>query len=627
MDERNVSPNPSIQATLRAWGSPFKGNAATSLLLTIESYLDKRRDVYARQTSIVNSSGTGKSRMVDEVATKIITIPICLRSSKSQGFPPPDIELRNWLCSVGGDSDPDAPSKKLHGFVYALLTITEKHDVAPQESTTIGRDRGRPRLDTALLVQEHQEKLAKAFREHMTVGQGFRSSNDYRKYSFKAVVDEATTKLPSPSPYAVDGNGVREAGLELCQFVDPEGCLDLLEGPRRPLVILAFDESHVLGDTPPGKGWTLFAELRRTLRELVELPVFSLFLSTAGKFHVFSPEIGKDPSNQVANMNLSVLHLISEISFNDLMTPPEEDSVTVDDMVDDKWITHLGRPLFGTHYDSLVKVKAERELMVLTKQKLLDGSITLDEDLNGKGALACLSFRFSLEFNLVHSYDRELARTQVECYVNARWLTVSHRNIERHMRLCLVATTELEDMITVVGSEPYLAEAARMIISGAGVNPIRCLVENSELDCVDCGQRGELAATLIVMQARDAASFVTKRRWVFVADLMKALLPASAYDEVKESLPTLSRRDEDKPFESAFKGYCPWFNHVIKVKNSDKISVDSLWEFITQGAMISSLTTNVASTSSFRLCEERKAFSAHDDSDSHPGQERQELPV
>ncbi|KAI0295651.1 hypothetical protein B0F90DRAFT_1750077, partial [Multifurca ochricompacta] len=63
------------------------------------------------------------------------------------------------------------------------------------------------------------------------------------------------------------------------------------------------------------------------------------------------------------------------------MTPPEEDRVTVDEMVDDKWITHLGRPLFGTHYDSLVKVKAEQELMVLTKQKLLDGSITLDDDL------------------------------------------------------------------------------------------------------------------------------------------------------------------------------------------------------------------------------------------------------
>ncbi|KAI0291241.1 hypothetical protein B0F90DRAFT_1824049 [Multifurca ochricompacta] len=390
-----------------------------------------------------------------------------------------------------GDSDPDALSKKLHGFVYALLTVTEKRlediesdyqdDSVPEESTTIGRDRRRPWLDTALLVQEHQEKLAKAFREHMTVDQGFRSSHDYRKDFFKAVVDEATKFMAScervhkenrsPSPYGVDGNEVREAGLELCKFVDPEGYLDLLECPRRPLA--------------------------RAERELVELPVFSLFISTAGKFHVFSLEIGKDPSNRVANMNLSVLHPISESSFDDLMTPPEEDSVTEQN----------GYPLFGTHYDSLVKVKAERELMVLAKQKLLDGSITLDEDLNGQGALACLSVRFSLEFNPSHSYSRELARTQVE----------------HHMRLCFVATT---------------------------------------------------AGPRFRQRPRDNGP------------------------------PTLSRRNEDKPFETAFEGYCLWFNHVINVKNSTL----TLWEFITQGAMISFINKLRGVDIVLPVCQERQGL-------------------
>ncbi|KAI0288915.1 hypothetical protein B0F90DRAFT_1921694 [Multifurca ochricompacta] len=89
--------------------------------------------------------------MVDEVATKIITVPMCLRKPGTQGFPPPDIDLRNWLYSVKDDIDPDELAKKLHGFVYALLTVTEKHlediesdqqgDVAPKESASIGRDR------------------------------------------------------------------------------------------------------------------------------------------------------------------------------------------------------------------------------------------------------------------------------------------------------------------------------------------------------------------------------------------------------------------------------------------------------------------------------------------------------
>ncbi|KAI0245004.1 hypothetical protein BJV78DRAFT_1270708, partial [Lactifluus subvellereus] len=55
----------SVDATVRAWSSTFKGDAANVLLATISNYLDKQRDPYTRQTSIVNSSGTGKSRMVD----------------------------------------------------------------------------------------------------------------------------------------------------------------------------------------------------------------------------------------------------------------------------------------------------------------------------------------------------------------------------------------------------------------------------------------------------------------------------------------------------------------------------------------------------------------------------------
>ncbi|KAI0291634.1 hypothetical protein B0F90DRAFT_1775703 [Multifurca ochricompacta] len=122
------------------------------------------------------------------------------------------------------------------------------------------------------------------------------------------------------------------------------------------------------------------------------------------------------------------------------------------------------------------------------------------------------------------------------------------------MRLCLVETTGSEDTITVVGSEPYLAQASLELISEAGVNPVRYLEENWDLNCVD----------------------LANRRWVFVNEFMEALLPASAYDALRTR----------HPFEMAFEGYCLWFNHVIKVRNSDKISVKSLWEFITRAILI-----------------------------------------
>jgi len=73
-------------ATLLAWNSEFKGDLAEVLFNSIADYLSKGRTPYARLTTIVNSSGTGKSRMVDQLGTQIITVPMCLRQ-KREGFP------------------------------------------------------------------------------------------------------------------------------------------------------------------------------------------------------------------------------------------------------------------------------------------------------------------------------------------------------------------------------------------------------------------------------------------------------------------------------------------------------------------------------------------------------------
>jgi len=75
-----------ILAAVDAWGSNFQGNAAKVLLATISNFLSKQRTVYSRHTCIVNSSGTGKSRMVDELSREVITVPMCLREAGSQGL-------------------------------------------------------------------------------------------------------------------------------------------------------------------------------------------------------------------------------------------------------------------------------------------------------------------------------------------------------------------------------------------------------------------------------------------------------------------------------------------------------------------------------------------------------------
>jgi hypothetical protein len=200
----------------------------------------------------------------------------------------------------------------------------------------------------------------------------------------------------------------------------------------------------------------------------------------------------------------------------------------------------------------------------------LDGKRQLEEE-DSSGSLACLSVRFALEFDVVSNFH------EVAC-----------KQVERHMRLCLAATTGCETLITFPGSEPLLAEAASQLMHDSMVHPVRHLANHSDLHCVDRGQRGELVAALILMQARDNATQLPMEgtRWVSVNSFMEALLPTRKHKTLQRKKMTSWRNGEDKSFAYTFKDYAMWFNHVIRIHNGTLINAKYLWRFITRGAMI-----------------------------------------
>jgi hypothetical protein len=218
-----------------------------------------------------------------------------------------------------------------------------------------------------------------------------------------------------------------------------------------------------------------------------------------------------------------------------------------------------------------------RELMDFVKSKLLDGPTRII-DMKGVGSLACLSVRFALDFDLADKLGQDVALTLVK----------------HHMRLCVAATGNFEKVMTMAGSEPYLAEAARELMSRVGA--VRLLAENSYLSCIDLGRHGELVAALLIMRARDACHDATVGRdWgrsrvparvVSVVDFMRALLPVPAYEKLQFTKPQHWRSGEDKPFSEAFEGYKTWFNHVVKVHDTDMIKAEHLWKFVMRGAMV-----------------------------------------
>jgi len=220
---------------------------------------------------------------------------------------------------------------------------------------------------------------------------------------------------------------------------------------------------------------------------------------------------------------------------------------------------------FGAYYDGR---ENDDEFLEFVKSKLLDCRTSLIKG-DDPGSLACLSVRFALKFK-ADVASRDVTRTQVE----------------RHMRLCLAATTGFERLITIAASEPILAEAAFQLMQGSSVNPVRLLANHSDLNCIDRGGRGELVAELIIMQARDAA-LSGNRRWTSVSEFIQALLPQPEYEALQSSLPTFWRKEEEKSFADTFEHYSMWFNHVIRVDDSKVINPHFLWMFITRGAMIS----------------------------------------
>ena len=167
--------------------------------------------------------------------------------------------------------------------------------------------------------------------------------------------------------------------------------------------------------------------------------------------------------------------------------------------------------------------------------------------------------------------------------------SVQATQVERHLRICLGASPGLDCLLTVAGSEPFLAKAAQELIDLSQQSAAELLAHHKELNCIDRGQRGELVALLLIMQARDMASEKSRsgQGWVYVEDFMKALLSQGAHQALFTGRPArYCLNDKNVSFGTKFNDSKIWFNHVIKIEDSDMIHINHLWKYISRGAMI-----------------------------------------
>ncbi|KAH8113152.1 hypothetical protein DFH11DRAFT_1728064 [Phellopilus nigrolimitatus] len=173
---------PQEKATLAGWERQYVGSTVDELWRHILRCFDAatRPDKYVNICPIIQSSGTGKSRAVDQLSTTHFVLPFCLRLRGSSGFPPGDHQIREFLTR---EVETKSETLKLVDvflaslFTVALNELKDLYDPDDIDYTDLARD----------------------FRLRMTDGQTMKQTNKFRKDFYDKVVNMADKNLRKAS--------------------------------------------------------------------------------------------------------------------------------------------------------------------------------------------------------------------------------------------------------------------------------------------------------------------------------------------------------------------------------------------------------------------------------------------
>ena len=176
---------------------PFIGEHALEALKLHVVEQKTKEMAYGPYCSIVQSSGMGKSRLLDEFSRTNFLIPVNLRKEGTEGtydpsilplvwpitpmfpgFPPPDDAIRNLLTKTGSNDTNTIYSLMLH----FLIVLFEETESVITEGLKGARNRSR--------------RITK-FREFMTAGQTMSSVGENRRNFYKkiAVIVESVSRI------------------------------------------------------------------------------------------------------------------------------------------------------------------------------------------------------------------------------------------------------------------------------------------------------------------------------------------------------------------------------------------------------------------------------------------------
>lgn len=547
------------EATLRSWATPFIGTRSLKALEQRVEEVVSNELSYAPYCSIIQSSGTGKSRLVDEFSKYNFLIPINLRM-EDDGFPPPDRAIRDVLTKntkIGRGKE--VYYRMLH-FLFELFEKTSSIIVNDLKEATTASQR---------IIQ---------FREFMTTGQKMAGVGEKRNnfYHEVAVAVETTQKTREISSQQVQG-----ALEKLISHIGPL----TTRTAKFPRIFIAFDEAHPLADLQTTESRTYLTELCSVLQHVGSNSFFCFFLSTTSKISRFAI-----PRDVAGSASLP----FSDLGFDHMMHDRKIFSKfrTLDGAAATECVVYMGRPLWGTRYDSSGR-QGRMSTLDFARMKLLRSEeYYRDLHFTAEQHCAILSQRLALDIDC----SAYLTRSHTRDY---QMLEKVQSQVAGHMRICVSIPEDPAFVCAIAASEPILSEAASTIMR---LYP-HFWLPDALLNVLDSytinhGERGELLVSAFFTRARDLYVRPMREQLfpdnptqfcpIFsVSDLLSNLFCPVHLCTILESFPSVRRADfSSERFRNVFENTKMHFNHMIRPVELKVISRLYLLRIMTRGAAV-----------------------------------------
>ncbi|KAI6042757.1 hypothetical protein EDC04DRAFT_881013 [Pisolithus marmoratus] len=572
----------------RAFTSPYYGKAVDGFC----EYLEHNNKMfsygihggppkyYAKLCSIVQSSGTGKSRLLVELHTKgVVVLYMCLRPSDDEvGFPPRDDVPANILTTYWGTGTVDYGARCCAFFaaifmmVHERLSASRSLEGALEEWNTSMCNLLSPRRQeffSALNAQyETCYKEIKANVRKAPVAETDDESSNLTLFGEQVKVPTEEDNYPTEDEAIVRMPGQQ---LMISAYQKLANLLDNLFGvlePHKPKLVIALDEAHSLNMPRPG-GYRLSTILSRAISKYSAADrssnhsVWVVFASTNLNVADFAaPQAYYDSARVIADGQL-LYPPYCQLGWDQLADPLE--GIAATDVARADHIVGYGRAMWKS-----IQALYNVEGMVGLAVSKLSGT-SENKDL----LLVIWSQRCCLQITLSHHEAVRFVESGVASY----------------LRICIATTDDRNCIFTTYPSEPFLSCAAALLLHidrDLGM-PLKALEEKVLSGMVDVGKSGELASRLLWLLAKDlyvrraplVGSIVQaedRQPWqselidcqmISVIDYFRFVFGKNFWEVAGEKIPGTGKKAKEA-FKNAFVNFSHWVcmdGHISALKD------------------------------------------------------------